>query len=150
MECTATLRSGVLCGKPARYPCYGKMYCGRHKKEDTILAEYDDLPLANLDFRLLKNDPLADSNLQRLNGYINIKIGWPVFVHGESCPLVLISNEEHFTRITLAEKIVDSIKYFLSNPEVYELCGFQLEDLKLDRITYDVNYGIFITNISTI
>ena len=150
MECAAILRSGVSCGNLARYPCYGKMYCGRHKKNDNILAEYDNLPLANLDSKLLKNDSFADSNIQKLNGYINIKVGWPVFAHGQSCPLVLISKSEHFSRITLAEEIVESIKYFLANPDVYKLSGYDLEDLKLEKITYDNTYSIFIANISTI
>ena len=139
------------CGKRARYTCYGKPYCGRHKFEDNILVEYN-IPLANIE--IVDEDPIADINIKTLNGYINIKVGWPVFVRGETCSLALMSricyDTEHFSRFTLAQELRKAIEYFISRPDVYNLSGIQLEQMKLDRIIYDSTYGIFIANISII
>lgn len=154
--CCATLRVGTICTKPAHYMCYGKWYCGRHKKKDNVLAEYgpEGLILSNIDFGLADDDPIAESNIEKLNGYINIKVGWPVFTNGESSPLALISKISHdtetFTRITLAQELKAAIEYFLSRPDAYNLSGYSLDELRLDRITYDPMYGIFIANISTV
>lgn len=153
--CCARMQSGQICGKSARYPCYGKWYCGRHKKDDNILAEYGSgLPLANLDFRLLDDDPVAEANIRSLNGYCNIRVGWPVFTHGETCPLALMSrishNSEHFSRITLAQELVSAIKFFQSMPNEYKLSNYSLEQMRLDNIIYDYTYGIFVANISVI
>jgi hypothetical protein len=147
--CAANLRSGAQCGKVASHPCYGKWYCGRHRKDDNVLAEYaPGLPLQNLDFRLLEPDPVADDNIRKLNNYINIRIGWPILTSGETCPLVLMP--ENLTRISLAHELVNSIKYIQSRPDCYNLSGYCLAQLKLDRVTYDALHGIFVANISLI
>ena len=150
--CDAIMRNGNTCGKHAAWKCYGQWYCGRHKKTDNILCTYTpNYSLANLELELLNNDPIGEENIQKLNGYINIKVGAPVFKNGETCSLVLISqishNTQHFTRHSIAEELAKNIKFFLTKPTEYNLSSYSIDQMLLRQIKYDNEYGIFVADI---
>lgn len=88
-----------------------------------------------------------------LNGYINVRVGWPV-LRDESVPLALFpegwqTQNVSFTPALLAHHLAKSVAYILSRPDVYALApGAALDSLALDRIVYDDYMGMYIAQLS--
>jgi hypothetical protein len=92
-------------------------------------------------------DVRGEENVASLQGYINIQIGSPILNGQDRVPLALISRlspgAQNFTKKSLAHELALSIKDIINRPDVYNLAHTSLDDLYLERITYDMTYGIF-------
>lgn len=156
--CNAILQSGERrgqqCGNRATHPFHtNKWYCSRHKHGDeaNILCEYGDtgVPLADIDTitQLITDDAYGEENVKKLKGYINIRVGKPIFYDNTKISLALISTIspccDNFTRASLATELAISINHILERPDVYNLSGVSIQELVLMKITYDPIYGMF-------
>lgn len=92
--------------------------------------------------------------LESLKGYINYRIGRPIFRDNESLPLVYMSKishtENHIIKKNLAKELASTIEYLLSRPDVYELDISSVAEVILESFTYDYARGIFIANLKRI
>lgn len=164
--CVATLRSGRVCGKRALHLCEGEWRCGIHKTTNTtngnawntnrtLLCRYGEngVHLVDLDTQPDAFEQTEDetTKLEYLKGYINFKIGSPVFKGAETLPLVYMSNISdkvpHISKKNLARELASSIEYLVSRPDVYDLDIGSVAEVILMSFTYDYERGIFIANL---
>lgn len=156
--CCSILKSGPRrgneCGKNGILEYNGNWYCGSHRpslREINALCKYspNGLLFQNIDF--MDEDYVALTNL---NGYINIRIGKNILYNNEKLSLVLMScispGEEHFTKLTLAKELKKEIEWVLDHPDLYDLAGYSINDLKLNEITYDSEHNIYVAEIDVI
>ena len=141
-------RKGQICNKNTKDP--NGHYCGRHTNE-SLLCEYlpngyclnGDSPFESYEF--------GRDTTSTLDGYINIRVGFPVFEGDESIPLVLMSSIEpgdlHFTKKTLAIELSKSIGYVLSRSDIYNVTLNGMSRMHLQSISYDNEYAIYRANI---
>jgi hypothetical protein len=166
--CTSTLshgpRAGQPCGKNALYCHEGQWYCSRHKKiEDPLtLCTYGPhgIPLADIDViaeTLPEETEAAKEKMRQLRGYINLKIGAPIFKGTESLPLVFMSRVSKFAptpdsldRICIARELADTVDYLISRPDAYDVDINSTAELVLHSIKYDPVYGIFRAHFSKV
>ena len=76
-----------------------------------VLCIYDPpFPLWDPVHYSAQEDERGEHNVASLNGYINIRVGWPILNAQESVPLALISSaspgEANFTKKSLATELV--------------------------------------------
>ena len=152
-------RRGQVCCKNALSYVAGCWYCGYHKSSynagaPPVLCIYDP-PVSLLQALTTKEDiqesiiqdVRGEENVASLQGYINIQIGSPILNGQDKIPLALISRvspgAQNFTKKSLAHELALSINDIVNHPDVYNLAYTSLDNLYLEKITYDMMYGIF-------
>jgi hypothetical protein len=155
-RCPVKLHNNTICGNPAHWQNNEEWYCGRHKNHiNNILCTYDPPLLLSDDIMHVSDNPSEQERIQKLHGYINIRISSPVFVDNGSISLVFMSQvlyeEEHFTKRSLAKEIANSVEYFTSRLHVYDnLSCYSTSDILLHSINYDYVTGLFYTEMSLV
>lgn len=164
--CTALFttgpRIGQECGKTALHLCDGQWYCNRHKKKEdpTMLCSYGPygLPLSDIDAMagdLPEETQNQKAKMMSLRGYINLRIGQPIFKGQETLPLVYMawvskfaSFPDQLDRIAIAKELAATIEYLVSRPDVYtDLNIDSVAEVVLKSISYDRLRGIFVANM---
>lgn len=150
-------RRGQVCGKRGVALINGAWYCGIHRSSNPWapppLCLYDPpFPLAHPDSYVPVEDPEGEERVASLGGYINIRVGAPL-LNGETVPLALISSvspgTQGFSKASLAAELASAIKEIAERPDVYRLGCTSLDGLRLEKITYDTTYNIFIAHLSS-
>lgn len=156
-------RRGEACGKNAlSVSLNGHWYCRRHhdfhvdSSSPHILTpspslrcgvlvsyasdEHRGVPLADVYDWSYETSPQEETCLRHLNGYLNFKLGTPVFVEGESLPLVIMAKhlgKDHLTKKDIAVHVKETIDYILTRPDVYAIAGYAVQEMILKNIRYD-------------
>lgn len=147
--CAALTNSNLnsnLCLKKAHWQRNSLWYCHEHRPiNKNILCSYD---VSFRDIENLDKNDIEDENLLKLNGYIYIQIGQPVLSRLHTVPLLLLAEEVHFTKYTLAVELKGLIQMLYDHPTIYSLSNYTLDQLKLQAIAYDERLDVYFAEIS--
>ena len=156
MEACAALTNSNLnsnnniCLKKAHWQRNSLWYCHEHRPiNKNILCSYN-VPFNDLESldRTEKED--EDENLLKLYGYIYVQIGQPILSRSHTVPLLLLAEDVHFTKYTLAVELKGLIQMLYDHPTIYSLSNYTLDQLKLHAIAYDERQDVYIAEISLI
>lgn len=150
MEACAALTNNNLnsnlCLKKAHWQRNSLWYCHEHRPiNKNILCSYgvEFDKIEHLEFT-----DLEDEKLLNLCGYIYIQIGQPILSRSHTVPLLLLAEDVHFTKYTLAVELKNTIQMLYEHPNIYSLSSYTLKDFKLNAISYDERQQVYIAEIS--
>jgi hypothetical protein len=146
--CAALTNSNLnnnLCLKKAHWQRNSLWYCHEHRSiNKNILCSYN---VAFNDLESLDQSDIEDEKLLKLNGYIYVQIGQPILARSHTVPMLLLSEDVHFTKYTLALEIKNAIQKLYEHPNIYSLSSYTLKDFKLHAISYDEYKEVYIAEI---
>lgn len=146
MEVCAALTNNNICLKKANWQRSSLWYCDEHRTiNKDILCSYG---VSFNDLEKLNRIDIEDEKLLKLNGYIYIQIGQPILSRLHVVPLLLLAEDLHFTKYTLAVELKSLIKMIYEHPNIYSLSKYTLDQFKLHAIVYDKRHDVYIAEIS--
>lgn len=122
-------------------------------RRSNVLCEYlpHGIPLADVEHydAFVDEDVEGEERMKMLRGYINLRIGHPVFAdEEETLPLVFTrrvkGGDLEITKRYLAEELADTVGYILSRPDVYRVGDKSLAELVLKKVEWDSVRSIFV------
>jgi hypothetical protein len=146
--CAALTNSNNICLKKAHWQRNSLWYCHEHKPiNKNILCSYN-VPFNELEH--LEFTDIENENLLKLYGYIYVQIGQPIMSRSHTVPLLLLAEDVHFTKYTLALEIKNAIQKLYEHPTIYSLSRYTLDQFKLHAIYYDERQEVYSVEISLI
>ena len=148
-------RKGSICLKNGIWQLHGLWYCHHHKPNmnRNALCTFapNGLPFNAIETTELTESRQDDENLLRLNGYCNIRVDQNVLFGTDKLPLALMtqntSGNPQFTKRSIVQELKNSLEFVFENPDIYNLAGYSLDELKIEAITYDDYYHIYVAEI---
>ena len=159
MKCDTVLqtgeRRGQKCNRQATARHVGGFKCGMHARgieneipfDTAIHFGRNGITLSRAlvdDYTELEPDPFGDHVLAQLDGYINFKMGAPLLRE----PLSMVSfhpyqSDQPLTHEFIAKNVAETAQYCLSNPDLFELGGPGLDQVRLLGLSYDNHTGLY-------
>ena len=138
--------NNYICLKNAHWQRNSLWYCHEHKPiHKNILCSYG-VPFNELEN--LDRIDIEDEKLLKLNGYIYVQIGQPILSRSHTVPLLLLAEDVHFTKYTLAFELKGLIHMLYDHPTIYSLSRYTLDQFKLHAIYYDERQEVYSVEIS--
>lgn len=123
-------------------------------------ASLDDMLTSSFtafDAEYVQPDVIGDMYLSKQNGYVNVRVGSPVFVHGETMYITLPSkvdvdfeSDTPLTQAEVGKQVAEQIFKFYQNPGNYKLDErYCIHHMFLYSISYNEDAGVFEADIKT-